>query len=173
MLSERKGKRSSSKTASLNLGQKNPAPYLWCFYPTALSLCLFPSFLQHLMLPCLVSFPHLQAFCSTNPHSCADWQLWAASHFLICASQGSRCLHWYDSDGGQKGGCRGKRKHHLEALPSASCEGRTGNLLLPYKSLLGWTSTPGRQRVELQPSSLFSLQHSPSSHSLQLASSSH
>lgn len=50
VLSERKGKGAFSKTASLDLGQKNPALYLLCFYPAALFLCAFASFLQHLTL---------------------------------------------------------------------------------------------------------------------------
>lgn len=69
MLSDRQGKGAFSKIAFLNPGQKNPALYLWCFYPTAPFSVLFSTVYPASHDPCLVSLTVYKPFVPPEPTS--------------------------------------------------------------------------------------------------------
>lgn len=99
-------------------------------------LCLFWSLLQHVTLPAWSLFFLCKPFVllTPTPVLSASFQQPRQDHLSICAPWGSPCLHWYDSERWRKVGCRGRRKHHLWASPSASCERRTARRRWPSPS---------------------------------------
>lgn len=138
--------------------------------------------------PCLVAFPHPQAFCSTNPPlsvliASPEQLATAGPPFVLHLRTppqhppprpGALVAHIgmaVTEEEMRRVETGGNVVVACPPLPAAGAEELGGGHLPPYKSLLGWTSAPGRGRVKPQPSSVFSLQHPPSPHSQQLSSS--
>lgn len=185
MLSERKGKGAFSKIVSFNLGQKNSVLYRAVFIPLPFFCALFHHFSS---IPCSLPGPfssftsllfHQPPFLCLLPAP-SGWPRWDHLSFSTCNPHPHpEALVAHIGVAVTEEEMRGAETGGNVVLPCppppAAGEGQLGggDLLPPYKSLLGWTSAPGRGRVEPQPSLLFSLPHPPSPHSQQLASSGH